>query len=77
LWTDLGETTHVILTENNRVKKRIYWAFTLGLQGIGSSNQARSLKTLQVTGEVLKHRVLTENDTLTEEQDSALETETE
>jgi hypothetical protein len=56
---DLGETTHIILTENNRVKKKISWAFMLGLQGIGTSDQARSLKTLQETREVLI-RVLTE-----------------
>jgi hypothetical protein len=56
---DLGETTHIILTENNRVKKKISWAFMLGLQGIGTSDQARRLKTLQETREVLI-RVLTE-----------------
>jgi hypothetical protein len=56
---DLGETTHIILTENNRVKKKISWAFMLGLQGIGTSDQAWSLKTLQETREVLI-RVLTE-----------------
>jgi hypothetical protein len=50
---DLGETAHIILTENNRVKKKISWVFMLGLQRNGTSDQARSLKTLQETREVL------------------------